>query len=463
MAERFSFIIHEKTAYWSLNCPISLESHALTKDNKTGKVFAQCKFQNHSANSVTAVYVSIACRDTLGTQIDGITNYAYLDLSVHYGVLFGDQNAIPLPNEARSFAVRVDKVAFSDGTVWQNTSGSAMSRFEVLGKPIIDLGEAAPIYRRALLDERLLSSDKVGAHDHLPHMSNAFKVCGCGKLMLPEENICLNCGADFDTVFKLKDTETLESLAQKYAEDDRRAKEQEEAAKAAAAKKKKRNIILAAAAALVVVVVFAVYYSIGNGGKYNKAVQALERGDYATAVKALEALGDYKDSAEKLNDAKIAYGTQLIESSDYAQAAEVLRGADPDRNKIYENDKDLQTLALYFSTAQPALRAVIAEKYPDYLTMDVHGISNSLYYDESVPTDAPRFDSIVCLYDENSQKGCFLMYNEWESEPAIEIMEYDDVSYDLLMDTYGEFFYEFVLLRGLWFVMTDTALFPFDI
>ena len=52
MAKRYEIIKHNRQEHWIDGSPLLLEVHALVKDNVTGGVLAQCKFQNLGRDTV---------------------------------------------------------------------------------------------------------------------------------------------------------------------------------------------------------------------------------------------------------------------------------------------------------------------------------------------------------------------------------------------------------------------------
>ncbi len=99
--------------------------------------------------------------------------------------------------------------------------------------------------------------------------------------------------------------ERLRAEQKKRAEEAEKLAAQEAALKAAkAAKAKKLTLICAAVAAAVIAVVLIVTQVIIPSANYSKAEKLLTAGDYDSAITAFAALGNYKDAAEKITQAK---------------------------------------------------------------------------------------------------------------------------------------------------------------
>ncbi len=95
---------------------------------------------------------------------------------------------------------------------------------------------------------------------------------------------------------------------------------------AAAAKKKKKTIGVIAAAAAVVIITAALVVTkvIIPGNKYKAAEALLAAGDYDEAVAAFAAMGDYKNSAEMVDEAKYQKAEKLLNSADFDAAYSLL-------------------------------------------------------------------------------------------------------------------------------------------
>ena len=121
MEERYSVIKHAKNAFLLNGCPLILLSHALSKDNLKNELFLQCKFENLSEKQIKAVYISVLCYDTTNNIIQGIDNFAYLDLIVEQHQIFGDRIPVYIPDkETRNVSIIPTKVVFVDNSMWEN-------------------------------------------------------------------------------------------------------------------------------------------------------------------------------------------------------------------------------------------------------------------------------------------------------------------------------------------------------
>lgn len=130
---------------------------------------------------------------------------------------------------------------------------------------------------------------------------------------IPEENIAKEA---------LADSAPEETSQAESSEDE--ASEQEEASKSRKKKKKSHKgivifiiIVIAALAA----VAFKYAPGIINDYKYDKATALAEEGNYAEAIAVFKELGDYSDSAEKVNECAYSSALALEKEENFAKAA----------------------------------------------------------------------------------------------------------------------------------------------
>lgn len=120
--------------------------------------------------------------------------------------------------------------------------------------------------------------------------------------------------------------EEIRLEAERKAEEERRAEEVRKAEAAARTKRNKKIAMIAAPIALVAVIAGVVIFNNAksnakSNAAYNEAVALVQSGEYDEAVAAFEALGNYKDSAEQVQDAKYMRANALLNDKHYADAA----------------------------------------------------------------------------------------------------------------------------------------------
>lgn len=225
MSEKYTIVQHEKRLHWLKDCPVLLQSYALTKDNTNNSIFLQCKLENIADKSIKAMYIAVKCSDVSHQELANVDNFPYLDINVQPYTLFGDKTPVALPNNTtRNVRIIPLKVIFSDDTTWENTSERAYELAEYEQQPISSLGELADQYKRDL-HKICTDSEK---HNYLPANVNGFTVCGCGKVVLPDTQYCASCGVDFSKLFAINNSEILHTEQQQYDEEQQKIALQEQ-------------------------------------------------------------------------------------------------------------------------------------------------------------------------------------------------------------------------------------------
>lgn len=212
MDSRYKIVSYDKCIRYTKDCPIILKAVAVTKDQKSGRVFAQCKFENLTDKIAVAVYVSLACKNLEGEELQCVNLHKYMDLHVEQNCEFGDKTPIDLPaNETRRVVITIQKIIFLDGEIWENIEKAPLKAFKDIKEPITKL---KPLDEKYIKEVNKITGKMTGwyTHENLPYEFDNFIRCGCGKLTLKTCKKCSICGADFESLLKLQDQEYLSSL-----------------------------------------------------------------------------------------------------------------------------------------------------------------------------------------------------------------------------------------------------------
>ena len=311
MAERYTRLCKlPKTDLYETGAPLLLCAGALLKDTQTGKVIAQLKFRNIGEKRIKAVKVSIRAFDAFGTEVEGIPEYQYLDLSVGRDAEFGQKTAIIMPNaETRSFACTIKSAIFSDGTTWTAQTD-----------------EWEPLKEQKTLQERFgalagqYCRDTFKAAEYAPDTERDLWRCACGAINREAETTCHNCGATRETLFAAADPKTLKAhdeahqrLLAKQAEEARIEKEKN-------GKKRKKILTIVVFPTIIACIAFVIMLTtvIIPNQKYNAAAELYNSGKYEEAIAAFEAMDGYRDSTEQIKKCETA-----IKDEKYADAFEL--------------------------------------------------------------------------------------------------------------------------------------------
>ena len=227
--------------------PVLILAGSLLKDTETGKILGQFKFLNVSSMMIKALMIRINAYDISSRQVDGISEFQYLDLNVHSGVSFGDQTAVFLPEvTTRSIKVECTCVVFQDGTTWNMPENAQWCRlpeqqplFDVLNRQHIDQ------YRRDVCLEA----------KWVPLEYDDLWLCTCSHINPQGSSCCRGCNEMKTTVFEALNEETLEQHYVEFEEERRIKEETEKELKAKKAQTKKKRAILIAVASVIVAVI----------------------------------------------------------------------------------------------------------------------------------------------------------------------------------------------------------------
>lgn len=228
MSERYIRVFSLEENLYSAETPVLISAGGLTKDNQTGKVFAQLRLQNIDRNyrNIVALKVAITTYDPAGNVLEASREYQYLDLNVGRGNEFGSKQAISLDNSsARSFDVTVLEAVFSEGTPWTANKqdwvslGRQKTLEEALGT------ELEEQYRR----------DTFSDAKYEIFANHGAWMCACGALNIAGENSCCRCGNKEIELVKALDHSALANHLKKHtAEVNKQIQEK--------ANKKKRTV-----------------------------------------------------------------------------------------------------------------------------------------------------------------------------------------------------------------------------
>ena len=315
MSERYTKVFALPENLYAEGSPVIVSAGHLLKDNQTGKVLAQLKIKNISPKAIKAATVLVHSQDTAGKAIDGDAQQKYLDLTAKTGEEFGQKTAVPLPDAStRAFSLEVTQVVFEDSSTWEGTQApweplpEAVSLSKELGDAELvkqyrlKAGPKCALYPKAHKDIWLCACGT---------WNRGGKCYACGK----EKDALLNL--DLAALAAEKDAR----LAREKAE--REAREVADKAAAEARAKKTKKILAISIPAAVIIIIVATLLLVTKvlipKNNYNKAKALLDAEQYEQAITAFEALDGYGDSKEQIKAAKSA----IIEAERLAQEAEI--------------------------------------------------------------------------------------------------------------------------------------------
>lgn len=278
MAERFERLYKLPENLYIDGAPIIISAGALLKDTATGSVVTQLKFHSVTKNIIKAVKISLCAYDVSGSEIEGIKDYQYLDLSVHNGQEFGSNKAIVLPSAVtRSFSISDIIVVFSDDNQWKCENAKQLKELP------------APMYLSAQLHnaefEKQYKIFTTTSALYVPTEEAYLWDCTCGEWNVASK--CTKCGCSKQTVFSALNIEMLQIEADKRSEAEQVRKEEQkriaEAEKEIQQRirqertvKNKKNIKLFSFVAFIAIIIFIGASILISNIKYDNAISKIE-------------------------------------------------------------------------------------------------------------------------------------------------------------------------------------------
>lgn len=309
MAERFERLYKLPEKLYIDGAPIIILAGALLKDTATGSVVAQIKFHSISEKSIKAIKVSLCAYDVSGSEIEGVKDYQYLDLSVRNGEEFGSNKAIVLPSPVtRSFSILDIIVVFSDDNQWKCEDATQLKELPT------------PKYLRTQLHNSELEKQyKISTTQlatYVPSEIASIWSCTCGEWNVASK--CTRCGSVKKTVFSALNVDALQIETNKRLATEQ-AQREEEARIAAeaeikhrelkekrkkAVQKRSKIITIIGVPVVVVILLFTIWINphiIQPNIKYSQAIRLIEEGQDQDAYNLFLELKNFKESEAYLS------------------------------------------------------------------------------------------------------------------------------------------------------------------
>lgn len=239
-----------------LNCPVDIATVKVGTNNQGEAVALAISFANMGQARLTAMRMVVSCYDAFGDPIapppSNDVALAAQDLNVRPGAAMADYSIqLPASPQTRSAEVRVVKLAFADGTIWD-----AAGDLVLLPRIVVPDG-------LGLANLRKLAGS--GASNFSAE-NDACWVCTCGRANYKHAGQCARCGNSKETVLpRCRDMDTVEAAleAVKASEADAERNRQRQLEEARAARKEqllrrclsKRTMTAVAAAMIILLAV----------------------------------------------------------------------------------------------------------------------------------------------------------------------------------------------------------------
>ena len=320
-----------------IDAPISIEEIALLQNSVDKNIFGRVKFINRSLQEIIAIFIDIEARN-IADEIIPVEKerFIYQDMQIDPGELYGNKIPIHLPEDTRIFKVRLEKVVFANGDIW---NCSSELECECIPQQEIDIPEE-------IVDR--IQNELMPHFEHMEYIHYYYEAgenfweCTCGKVNDINNEKCTFCGNKKQSQEEYLSQEKLvplivrkkqekqvenEEIARETAEKERlreeeiqkeyerkrkiwaqHDKEREEERKEEEKKEKKRKkikkIILFIVLIFVVALIILFIQQIRQNriDAYKKGEDAYAAGEYELAIEQFTKASEYSDAKQKINE-----------------------------------------------------------------------------------------------------------------------------------------------------------------
>ena len=338
-----------------IDSPISIEEVALLQNSVDKDILGRIKFINRSQQSIIAIFVHLSAFNIAGENVPvEKERYIYQDMKIDSGELYGNKIPLHLPDDTRLLTVKLEKIVFENGEIWDASTGIEC---EYISQEEIDI----PAYVIEKVQEELLP--------HFSHMEYVhyfyeegqnFWECTCGKINGMLNKKCSFCQNDRQSQKEyLVQDKMIPLIAkkeqEKQAEDEEKARQKAEAerlkkeeqqreyerkqkewAKLDAEREKERQElerrrkkqkrtwiyigIITVIAICVIMIVSFYHQKKVNNEIYNNAQELLKSGDYDKAIEEWNRILSYEDSETQIKETTYEKAMNLFENKQYQNA-----------------------------------------------------------------------------------------------------------------------------------------------
>ncbi len=331
MSERYTNLFKIPENLYIEGAPVLISAGTLLKDNNTGKILAQIKFQSLTEKIIKALTVKIFPLDTTNHSLGEAITHQYLDLHINRDQKFGSKEPIyMLNNSTRAYTVSVIEVIYMDNTKWIALDDMWAS----ISKPI-KLCKVLD-YDDSLIKQYQLKMNM--SYEYAMSEEKDLWYCGCGAINHGNEAKCHLCKnelflLDNNTIATLKQErdERLKkeqeeqrakrkSMEAKYEAERLRIAEYEAHKKKIIAKIKQVSLVVIIVAFVTIVLTFLFLYVFIPNNKYNAAIELMNSNQYEQSIAAFEQLNGYRDSEEQIKNCRYIIANSLYEEAKYDEA-----------------------------------------------------------------------------------------------------------------------------------------------
>ena len=310
---RYTTLIELEQNLWTYGSPVIVEKGILENDKVSNKNRINLKFKNIFPEDIRDVYLTVIAKDPEG-RVDEI-EHSYKALGQKYLTTKGVAKLTIDNKDANDFKVRLDRVVFEDGRVWEKADAILESQGE-----IEDMEEFAEGNLKEYEDAYKAALNYVQA-DGTEHISEGITI--------------------LEKIHWYKDSDDRLSDAYKKFEaakqNEERKKSREDSIKKREVLVKKRfKIAMGVVIAVVILIVLSVVSFFIPNIQYGKAKRLLKAEKYVQAAKEFDDLNGFLKSEDYEAECYYNIGLDYLKKNDEEKAKKNFQKAyDADANSEY--------------------------------------------------------------------------------------------------------------------------------
>lgn len=313
MSERFNYLFQLPPNLYAPTLPIVISAGALLKDNLTGTILAQLKFQNLSNQHISALKISILPYTIEKEPLSPANNYQYRNLDVAPENFCGSDKAIVMPAPTRYFSISDIEILFNDHSTRKSADDTT---FTALPKAISLETELHDI---ELVKQYQLETNSRAIY--VPQHFDHFWRCSCGNLNC--SSLCNCCHISKNELFSAYNLQALSEHALA-----RQNNEKEAELKYKKKLNRFKSCLFGATIIISAILTFKLWLLpkiIVPYTEYTKAITLYDQKQYAEARLILLRLDGYRNSDELIKDIPYKKAEDLLEAKQYEEAIKAFK------------------------------------------------------------------------------------------------------------------------------------------
>lgn len=317
---------------FDLDAPIEIEKADLLLGKDSWNIFLQMKLNvlDLDISRLSSVSLRIDCLNDAMETISEISPFifTYRDIFLIKSKSFGENSPILLDKRVRRVKVGIDRVVFTDTSIWKPTSQTfTPSKQELISSLMPELVEQ---FQRDIRD---LSPAAKERYIFIPEQLDDCWLCTCGRPNKIDAVTCSRCGLSKEKVFTIaadtlqKNLDEHKKIVRLKEEKARLEKENIRLLEIEKAKKQEEDKVVINRMFFITVIFAALIgiyaFVISPAIKYSQASKYLSNKDFDNAISIFESLDNYKDSEEMVYAANYYKASLLVANHEYDSAISI--------------------------------------------------------------------------------------------------------------------------------------------